>query len=170
MTLFCSPGITGFCTPSKASSIRTNTMFGLFLFSCLASSATPAVYLHLSTRSPGEYHHRLLFTEMRRREFLRSRVLGLLLWRGVFLFCLSASLVTWKRPSTHGTRLPHEDAAASLTFALHRPVLGPSDYPGGPPHERSTSFRRRRVGAASTPWSPKRDRRDRRAPSPMRSS
>jgi hypothetical protein len=38
-------------------------------------------------------------------EFCEVEFLGLLLRRGVFLFCLSASLVLWKRRSTHGTRI-----------------------------------------------------------------
>src|SRR5918997_6984819 len=54
--------------------------------------------------------------------------------------------------------------AASLTCASRRPMLGPADYPAAPPHERSTSSRRSRVRAVSTPWFPARDRRNRRAP------
>jgi hypothetical protein len=57
-----------------------------------------------------------------------------------------------------------EGARPSLTCALHPPVQCRSDSPAGPPRERSTSSRRSRVGAASTPWSPARDRRNRRVP------
>ena len=38
-------------------------------------------------------------------KFSEVEFLGLLLRRGVFLFCLSASLVSWKRRSTHSTRI-----------------------------------------------------------------